>query len=817
MANFIESFKFACKAVLPLVFDDSLSYYEVLCKIQAKINEIILAINEGQTGNAYVLPTATESKLGGVKAKARTTETTKVAVDNDGTLYVQDTSKDIPVATNDTLGGIKAKAKTNETQECAIGDDGRLYAPAVDSIPIATPTKAGGIKANAVSDTLIYPKEVAVDSETGKAYSEYPVAAGSNRLGLVTADPVTPEYTEEVRIGNGGRLYTKPGTVKAATIDTIGGGKAVPRSDLGLRSYTVGIDEEGQLYSKMPDIANSVTAGVVKAKPRTNETQECAIGDDGRLYAPGVDSIPVATETKVGGIKGAAVSDVLVNPKEVAVDAETGKAYSEYPVAAGSNRLGLVTAEIVTNEYTDDVRIGNGGRLFVKPSAVKAATIDTIGGGKAIPFSELGSNVSAVAIDNDGNFYSKLPDKATAAKLGSVKADAKTDSDTVPCRIGTDGKLYVSPIGGGSSGNLVEIIAPTNANYDEFIGAYNTAVSNGKTVYFIKDGIPYYRYKTTSLNIIFYSSIPTDSGLGYANAPYIEYSRVLVSTPGSSTVSVIYNQDRLYGTTAPSEATFVGGGAAWGVGYDGTSTDAKWYSISAIPCLNENTLITMADGTQKKVSDISTGDSVLSYDVATGEKTTATVINSYVTGYTRDWDIHYFDNGAYLVTYGLHGIYNKKLGHNSDIRYIDDAFVAVTESGESAFLEHDRVCTVRTEKRYNLVTSNCLYYANGILLGHHPYQKYAACPESLKASIDSDIITTWKDEYDAYYNSMREKMSPEYAQYVVNKHKGDKTPFKLTGENERRRVQMEMALEKAEKMKNKIAKALSKVKENKGK
>lgn len=34
-------FRFYCQKVLPAVFDDSLSYYEVLCKLQAKINEII--------------------------------------------------------------------------------------------------------------------------------------------------------------------------------------------------------------------------------------------------------------------------------------------------------------------------------------------------------------------------------------------------------------------------------------------------------------------------------------------------------------------------------------------------------------------------------------------------------------------------------------------------------------------------------------------------------------------------------------------------------------------------------------------------------
>lgn len=36
-------FKFYCQKVLPAVYDDSLSYYEVLCKLGAKINEIINA------------------------------------------------------------------------------------------------------------------------------------------------------------------------------------------------------------------------------------------------------------------------------------------------------------------------------------------------------------------------------------------------------------------------------------------------------------------------------------------------------------------------------------------------------------------------------------------------------------------------------------------------------------------------------------------------------------------------------------------------------------------------------------------------------
>ena len=37
----MEKFRFWCQKVLPLVYDDSLSYYEVLCKIVKYINDII--------------------------------------------------------------------------------------------------------------------------------------------------------------------------------------------------------------------------------------------------------------------------------------------------------------------------------------------------------------------------------------------------------------------------------------------------------------------------------------------------------------------------------------------------------------------------------------------------------------------------------------------------------------------------------------------------------------------------------------------------------------------------------------------------------
>ena len=44
----ITPFRFYCQHVLPLVYDQSLSYYEVLCKLQTKLNEVIQSQNEVQ-------------------------------------------------------------------------------------------------------------------------------------------------------------------------------------------------------------------------------------------------------------------------------------------------------------------------------------------------------------------------------------------------------------------------------------------------------------------------------------------------------------------------------------------------------------------------------------------------------------------------------------------------------------------------------------------------------------------------------------------------------------------------------------------------
>ena len=41
----VDSFRFWCQKVLPLVYDDSLSYYELLCKVVDYLNNTIDDVN----------------------------------------------------------------------------------------------------------------------------------------------------------------------------------------------------------------------------------------------------------------------------------------------------------------------------------------------------------------------------------------------------------------------------------------------------------------------------------------------------------------------------------------------------------------------------------------------------------------------------------------------------------------------------------------------------------------------------------------------------------------------------------------------------
>lgn len=48
---YVDTIKCKCQKILPLVYDDSISYYEAICKFQSKLNELIEATNDFFTTN----------------------------------------------------------------------------------------------------------------------------------------------------------------------------------------------------------------------------------------------------------------------------------------------------------------------------------------------------------------------------------------------------------------------------------------------------------------------------------------------------------------------------------------------------------------------------------------------------------------------------------------------------------------------------------------------------------------------------------------------------------------------------------------------
>ena len=76
--NNIRPFRFWCQKVLPLVYDDSLSYYELLCKLVSKVNEVIKNENDltdewkllKEWANNYIKETV-DSKLDQMAAEGR--------------------------------------------------------------------------------------------------------------------------------------------------------------------------------------------------------------------------------------------------------------------------------------------------------------------------------------------------------------------------------------------------------------------------------------------------------------------------------------------------------------------------------------------------------------------------------------------------------------------------------------------------------------------------------------------------------------------------------------------------------------------------
>ncbi len=183
----------------------------------------------------------------------------------------------------------------------------------------------------------------------------------------------------------------------------------------------------------------------------------------------------------------------------------------------------------------------------------------------------------------------------------------------------------------------------------------------------------------------------------------------------------------------------------------------------AYTCLIEGTQISMADGSTKAVEELCSGELLLSYDPVTKQNVPAVLVAAYKTGMNEGFSTYNFSNGSYLKIFGTHGFYNLRTGDTADIKTIKTADRLLTQSGEEVQWIGTIGCASREKKprRYNILSSNNLYYANGILLGAKPYQKlnYA---RRVFMPLSDELQALWEQEAAEYDKYHAIETNPEY-------------------------------------------------------
>ena len=178
MAEFIKNrpFRFWCQKVLPLVYDDSLSYYELLCKVVCKLNE--LAENQNNLSDEIK---QVAQDLNDFKNQVPGMIEAKVQEWLDNYIATHGLVNHVNGMTGDVV--LKKLTATSDGGLSISGEDG--YNGSEDkTIGIA----AGGVTTEKIANGAVTTEKVADSSITGQKLADGAVTADKLAEGAVTAD-----------------------------------------------------------------------------------------------------------------------------------------------------------------------------------------------------------------------------------------------------------------------------------------------------------------------------------------------------------------------------------------------------------------------------------------------------------------------------------------------------------------------------------------------------------------------------------------------------------------------------------------------------
>ena len=191
------------------------------------------------------------------------------------------------------------------------------------------------------------------------------------------------------------------------------------------------------------------------------------------------------------------------------------------------------------------------------------------------------------------------------------------------------------------------------------------------------------------------------------------------------------------------------------------------YACGTTWCLIEGTLITMSDYTQKPIEEVKSGDLILSYDPNTKKQIPGIVVDCYETGSDHKFDVYAFSDGNTLTVFEKHGIYNAKKGYPVGIQNIDraDRFLNINNETiqwtQTSFVKYHGY----KKRRFSLLTTSNLYYANNILIGNSGYVKLEYFDNrKLTDTLPQEILTVWEADAQQYDDYTNFKNNPDFNQ-----------------------------------------------------
>ena len=188
----------------------------------------------------------------------------------------------------------------------------------------------------------------------------------------------------------------------------------------------------------------------------------------------------------------------------------------------------------------------------------------------------------------------------------------------------------------------------------------------------------------------------------------------------------------------------------------------RWMSTAPWTCLEEGTLITLSDGTQKTIENIRQGDLILGYDFEKNKTTEAVALVCTATVEQDNTNYLVFSNGEYLSCTTDHEIYSSTHKKYMFIKDLKEGDKTLNEKGEETeiYSIHRGIYSMGYKRFYQLVSSNNTYYANNILNAMHPINKFNWLSYSAQQAISQEIMDIFKadaEEFSCYEFLVKDK------------------------------------------------------------